>query len=243
MPLLALLLIAVVSLVIVRVGATALKMTGLSSNVADFQAVSCFFGVGFTTSESEMIVSHPARRKIATYLIISGNIGLTSALSALIVTFVNTDRDPLDWLDTLFVGHEQAMPFGLKLAIVIALVLLIGLIFRLGFVKRLLEVAIRATLNKSGAVRAMDYDTVLHARDGYVVSHFEVNPDNPMVGRTLGQVGLGHRGVIVIGILRDSGEYVGVPHRDTIIQGGDVLTVYGVEDHMRDVLQSETPEP
>lgn len=241
MPLLALLLIAVVSLVIVRVGATALKMTGLSSQVADFQAVSCFFGVGFTTSESEMIVSHPARRKIATYLIISGNIGLTSALSALIVTFVNNERDPLDWLDTLFVGHEQPMPFGLKLAIVIAMVLLIGLVFRLVFVRRLLEGVIRAMLNKSRAVRAMDYDTVLHAKDGFVVSHFEVNPDHPMVGRTLGQVALGHRGVIVIGILRDDGAYVGTPHRDTTIHAGDVLTVYGVEGRLREELNREDP--
>ncbi len=50
MPLLALLIIIIVALVIVRIGAKALMMTGLSRDVADFQAISCFFGVGFTTS-------------------------------------------------------------------------------------------------------------------------------------------------------------------------------------------------
>ena len=40
----------------------ALKLNGLSAEVATFQAQSAFSGAGFTTSESEAIVSHPLRR-------------------------------------------------------------------------------------------------------------------------------------------------------------------------------------
>ena len=54
MPLFALLIIVAVALLIVRIGATALMMTGLSRDVAEFQAISCFFGVGFTTNEAEI---------------------------------------------------------------------------------------------------------------------------------------------------------------------------------------------
>lgn len=242
MPLLALTLIAVVSLIIVRIGATALKMTGLSTQVADFQAISCFFGVGFTTTEAEMIVSHPARRRIATHLIIAGNIGLTSALSALIVTLVGNDSGGRDWFDMLF-RSEGTLPTAAKIGLIIAMVLLIAVVFRMGIVKQVLEVMIRATLNKSGVVRAMDYDTVLHARDGYVVSHFEIDPGNWLIGQTLGEALLGRRGVIAIGILRESGEYVGVPDRDTALSQGDVLTVYGVEDRLREVLHGESSAP
>ncbi|MCB1064424.1 MAG: potassium transporter TrkA, partial [Verrucomicrobiae bacterium] len=66
-----------VSLVIVRVGSTALMMTGLSWDTASFQSYSAFFGVGFTTKEAELVVDHPIRRRIIRDLILAGNVGLT----------------------------------------------------------------------------------------------------------------------------------------------------------------------
>ena len=63
-PVIALLVIALVSLLAVRVAATALMMTGLSWDTASFQAYSAFFGVGFTTKEAELVVNHPVRRRI-----------------------------------------------------------------------------------------------------------------------------------------------------------------------------------
>jgi Trk-type K+ transport system membrane component len=48
---LTLIIIAMVSLLAVRTGATALMMTGLSWDAANFQSYSAFFGVGFTTRE------------------------------------------------------------------------------------------------------------------------------------------------------------------------------------------------
>ena len=47
-----LLVILTLSLGIVRVGAVALELTGLSKEIASFQAQSSFSGAGFTTSES-----------------------------------------------------------------------------------------------------------------------------------------------------------------------------------------------
>ncbi|HKK31544.1 MAG TPA: potassium transporter TrkA, partial [Alphaproteobacteria bacterium] len=50
------------SLIVVRVGAEALTLTGLSRQEAKFQARSAWTGTGFTTTESEDVVSHPVRR-------------------------------------------------------------------------------------------------------------------------------------------------------------------------------------
>ncbi|USN97901.1 MAG: TrkA C-terminal domain-containing protein [Phycisphaeraceae bacterium] len=227
MPIIALFVIAAVSLIIVRIGATALMMTGLSRDVSDFQAISCFFGVGFTTVEAEMIVSHPVRRKIATHLIIAGNIGITGALGALIITLV---------------GQGQGGPFDdvtLWMRVVIAAsgVAALFLLFRFRAVRRLLEAAIRFSLEHSGAVRAMDYETILRSRDGYVVSQFEVDPGHPYIGRSLVQLGLGSRGVLILGVLRENGEYLGTPGKDSVIMAGDVLTVYGQEEQIREALQ------
>ena len=66
--LLALLIIVIVSLLIVRIGTNALVLTGMSLDASRFQAASAFFGVGFTTSEAEMVVGHVVRRKIILHL-------------------------------------------------------------------------------------------------------------------------------------------------------------------------------
>jgi len=67
-------------------------MTGLSKEVASFQAQSAFSGTGFTTNESEYVVSHPARRKIIRILIFLGSAGITSAMATLVLTFLGTGK-------------------------------------------------------------------------------------------------------------------------------------------------------
>jgi hypothetical protein len=52
------------SVLVIRTGAVALRLTGLPEEPARFQARSAFTGTGFTTSESEAIVNHPVRRRI-----------------------------------------------------------------------------------------------------------------------------------------------------------------------------------
>ncbi len=88
LALLSLILVITLSVLIVRIGAIALEMTGLSREVASFQAQSAFSGAGFTTSESEYVVSNPARRKIIRTLIFLGSAGITSAIATLVLTFV-----------------------------------------------------------------------------------------------------------------------------------------------------------
>src|SRR5215212_619693 len=76
-----------IAVVVTRVGAAALIHTGLSHDVARFQARSAFLGVGFTTSESEVIVNHPVRRRIVSGLIVLGNVGIVGAGASLVLSF------------------------------------------------------------------------------------------------------------------------------------------------------------
>ncbi len=75
-----------ISFIVVRISAVAFNLTGMSWSQAKFQSLSCFSGTGYTTREAEMIVSHRARRKIASTLMILGNAGLVT----LIATFANS---------------------------------------------------------------------------------------------------------------------------------------------------------
>ncbi|MEX3010059.1 hypothetical protein [Hoeflea sp. TYP-13] len=81
------------SVSLVRIGAVAMRLTGLPENIARFQCVSALTGTGFTTHEAEMIVNYPIRRRIVIALMVLGNLGLISIASTFIVAFVRTGPD------------------------------------------------------------------------------------------------------------------------------------------------------
>ena len=88
-----LLIIFAISFFFVRLAAVALRLTGLPEQNARFQAMSALTGTGYTTTEAEMIVNYPIRRKIIAWLMIFGNLGIVSVLSTLMISFVRTDAD------------------------------------------------------------------------------------------------------------------------------------------------------
>src|SRR5699024_9833199 len=84
-------IVVFLSVLITRIATIALTHTGLSRESARFQARSALTGSGFTTSESEKVVSHPVRRRIILLLMLIGNAGIVTAVSSLILTFVISD--------------------------------------------------------------------------------------------------------------------------------------------------------
>lgn len=221
-----LLIIAGVSLIIVRIGSAALMMTGLSWDIANFQAYSAFFGVGFTTAEAELAVSTPHRRRIIKHLILTGNLGLTAGLGSVIVAFVKADG-----------LHAE---LRVLLWIVGGLVVL-ALLALTPPLRRFLDWIIRFSLRRSGVLHAADYGLLLRLHAGFIVSEVTVAPTSHLVGHTLAQSGLGSKGVVVLGITRrdtaGNEDYLGTPHGATGMLVGDVLTVYGKPDRIADVVR------
>ena len=210
-----LLVIAGVSLVVVKLGAAALTMTGMSAHAASFQAYSAFFGVGFTTKEAEMVMSHRVRRRIIRDLILAGNIGLTSALATLVVTFVQTGGEggnTLKLLGWLILG---AIGFWL--------------LTRLKLLNRALEWTIEQALEKLSSVRSMDYEPLLHVEAGYCISEFEVVESNALAGRTIAESHPTDIGIVILGISKKEGKFIGAPGPKDVIEVGDAVTVYGHE--------------
>ena len=83
-------IVALLSLLVTRIAAMALMFTGLSHESARFQARSAFSGVGFTTTESELIMNHPVRRKIIMILMMLGNIGIATVVATVMVSLLTT---------------------------------------------------------------------------------------------------------------------------------------------------------
>lgn len=218
--LLALFLIATVSLIIVRVGSAALMMTGIDRDTASFQSYSAFFGVGFTTSEAELVVNHPVRRRIIRDLILAGNIGLTSALATLIVTFVQTTTTTqvLQMVGLIIVGT-----------------LLVYLLSRIGLVTRALDHVIRLSLQRAGVVHALDYELLLRVRAGYSISEMEIESECELAGLTLRESRPADRGIIVLGINKKDGSFRGAPGPEDTLEIGDVVVFYGLDEDLKKV--------
>ncbi|MEH6904620.1 hypothetical protein V7103_10485 [Neobacillus drentensis] len=89
------------------------RLTGLKLEVSRFQVISLMTGTGFTTGESELILGHPIRRKLATFLILFG----AFSLAVIISTISNFLSDDLRLNHILYIAGAVILVFGvLKLA-------------------------------------------------------------------------------------------------------------------------------
>ena len=216
-PLVTFLLVVLFSVIVVRIGTVALKMTGLSRDVAAFQAQSAFSGVGFTTSESEYVVSHPVRRKIIRVLMLLGSAGLTSAMATLVLTFVGTTPSEMAYRGMWLVIGLAALYFFAKSKLV----------------DRGLSWVIERALEKFTHIKVYDYEQLLGLSRGYTISQFKVKGDSWVAGRKLRDLKLDEEGILVLSIYRKINgqeKFIGAPNGDTEILPGDVLICYGPED-------------
>lgn len=92
---LTLLSLLVVSLTVVRIGGTALRLTGMSQQAARFQSVSALTGTGYTTSEAETAMHHPLRRRILVMLMVTGHLGVVSVVSTVILGLSTAEEGSL----------------------------------------------------------------------------------------------------------------------------------------------------
>lgn len=73
----------IIILVVIEIFVILFRLTGLKVEVSRFQVISMMTGTGFTTDESELILGHPIRRKLATFLILFGAFSLAVIISSI----------------------------------------------------------------------------------------------------------------------------------------------------------------
>jgi TrkA-C domain len=218
-----LIVIAMVSLLAVRAGSTALMMTGLSWDAASFQSYSAFFGVGFTTSEAELVVNHPVRRRIIRDLILAGNVGVTSALATLVATLVQ--------------NSSGIRPLAIVAGVILGLGLLLYLT-KVSWVQRAIDKLIQRTLEQTGLVRVMDYELLLRIQHGFVVSEVDIVATTAVVNKSLSESRPWDHGVVILAVKTDGKANEGLPNAHTVLRVGDVVTVYGEEHHIKRLFET-----
>lgn len=215
-----LLLTVLVSYLIVRGGAIALRLTGLDEKRARFQALSAFSGTGFTTRESERVVNHPTRRRIVTWLMIMGNAGIVAVIVTGSSSLVSSKgfHIPLNILifaAGIFVFYKLATKTRLA--------------------KRW-ETFIEKKLIKMPAFEEEEAEDLLRLIHGYGLVRYPIRENSLLLGLTLSKAKLTGKGILVLGIEREE-KWIPTPKAGEKMLAGDKIVVYGPNEILQDVFR------
>ena len=225
----------IVLIIIVRIGAIALELTGLDFQLAQFQAISCFTGTGFTTKEAELITTRPQRRKIATILMILGYGGFVTIMA----TGANALRtDILHYpLPFLYLYLPPTAARAINLAVSLGAVYGIFKLSRqAALVAKFTDFA-RAHIIKRDILRPVSFSELVVATGGEGVCSLLVRKDSPLANKTLNDLDLKKDNVIVLAIER-KGDVIRKPTADTKILAGDKVVCFGNLKEIKEKLVS-----
>jgi len=192
-------------------GATiALMLTGMDRNKASFEALSAFFGVGFTTRTSEQIVAHPQRRRIISLLIVLGNAGIITVIVSLVGTFAKSSL--------------VSVPIGLLIAVGLVFIIWRIAVSR-GWTDKF-EKWIEHKLLEAKVFKERRLLEMIEVDGEFVVGKVLTRKGCGFEDKQLKDLNLTHKGIIVLSINR-SGRIIRPPKAENFIRKGDILTVFG----------------
>ena len=219
-PIVFLLVVVSMSLLVTRIASVALTLTGLSQEASRFQARSALAGVGYTTQEAELVVNHPVRRRIIMILMLVGNIGVPTVVATLVVSLLTA---------------TQAESWWKPLLVLIAGLIALLFAARSRWLESRLNRLLARILQRWTDLEVRDYAALFQLQNGYAVSEMLVEPGDWIDGKSLDAAALSKEGVLVLGIQRRNGDYVGAPRARDHVHAGDVLILYGAGSRIREL--------
>jgi len=211
---LALLFVLTLSIVVVRIGAVALRLTGMPEDAARFQARSAFTGAGFTTSESEAIVNHPVRRRIVSTLMVVGSIGLVSVMTTVVVSLVGS--------------YDTEGGMLQQLVWLAGMLLLLWCVALNPKADRVMCTAIGKVLERTQGFGARLPVRLLQMPAEHGVTRILIHRDSGLTGRPLRE--LASNKVMVLGLEREDGTFLSRPDLAEKMRPADEVFVYGPDD-------------
>jgi hypothetical protein len=206
------------------VATVALALTGMTQQAARFQARSALTGAGFTTSESERVVNHPVRRRVIMALMLIGNTGLV-LVAALMVALLSGG------------GQGGLRGGGTQLGLLLGGLVLLYAFARSAWLERVMARFIERVLKRHTDLANRDFASLLHLGGEYRVVELHVEAGDWLAGCDQADLGLAREGLLMLGITRTNGDYVGVPRGDTRLEPGDTVMLYGRESAIAELDQ------
>ena len=216
--------VATAYLLVIEIFSVAFKLTGLATNKIKFQVASLFTGVGFTTSESELITSDERRRKIAIGCAYTGHIFSVVIMGLVINVFVSIGF-------SISVGHETPtftewyfIIFYITLGLFLLMLLLKIPLINKHFQKLLETIAI----NSSKHSRNTNIITVLDMYGKHAIAEVILNRVPDFAKEVpLYEMGLNKDYSINVLSIKRGKRLIDVT-KDTMFIKGDVLIIYGL---------------
>ena len=208
--------IILIYLVITEMFTILFRFTGLPDERARFQVISLLTGCGFTTRESEMILSNRRRRRLARITMLFGYVFNITIVSALVNVFLSLKL-------------TQIGDYYLGLLIPLAAIVLIFVFLRVpavhawgdGLLEKLVDRMIGRTASFN-TVQALDYigsETIALVTLNHIPDEYR--------GVPLAKLGLKADTGILVMLVEHSGEKPAAAGADTVFTPGDKLTVFG----------------
>ena len=191
------------------------RFTGLPDERARFQVMSLLTGCGFTTRESEMVLSSRSRRRLARITMLFGYVFNITIVSAFVNLFLSVK---------LVQAEHYFAAFLIPLAAVAA-VLLTGRIRRVRTVcEKLVEKLFSRIMkrDKTNTVLLIDY----LGRDSIAVVTLHTVPE-AFAGKPLREIDLKSERRILVMLTEHGGAGAEPAGADTVFREGDKLTVFG----------------
>ena len=203
------------------------RITGLPDDKARFQVLSILTGAGFTTRESESLLSSKMRRRLAQVTMLFGYVFNVTIVSALVNVFFSLKSAQVD---TLFLG----------ILVPLAIAALVIRLIRTRFIRKRIDMLLSNVAgrimkqDKVNTVLLMDY--IGHDSIANVILK-EVPED--LSGKTLAETRLKQEHGLTILLVERDGIKPETAAADTVFRAGDRLTVFGRYSEISRVFQAE----
>jgi hypothetical protein len=189
-------------LLILWVGAMALEATGMERSKARFQALSALSGTGFTTREAESIVDHPRRRRIVSWLIFFGSVGIVTFLLVMI----------------LYIRAGLEGPSLAHIIIIVSSIVVFVLLIWTGIINKLTNAILK--LFRKTPTRG----EILHQIGDYGIVRFVISEKDRVGGLTISK--FNKRNITILAIERGD-KVLSLPSDEEAVKAGDYLLGYG----------------
>jgi hypothetical protein len=208
------------SITITRIGALALVLTGMSEEAAEFQARSAFYGVGYTTRESEFVVNHPVRRRVVMLLMLLGHLGVATLVATVLGSLMTTN---------------SSGQWGRNLLILTGGLAALAAVASSRWIHNAMSRAVACALRRWTTLDVHDYVALLHLSAGYTVLEMKLQPGDWPDDVPISETGLAESGILVLGIQRPRVGFVGAPTGQTRLRPGDTVIIYGQLDRLEEL--------
>jgi len=223
------LIVIMLSFVVVRIGGIAFELTGMHSDQAAFQALSCFTGTGFTTREAELVTGHPQRRQIAGVLMVFGfavSVALIGSLINVLQTILIVDttlrRIPFTEIEVSTIYFSVAK----FLVVMVAL----GVVFRFFMRSRIwvwIQHFIRKRMKRMGIITPVAFEELIVGEKGYGIIKLKVSEESELCGKDLVKSELRSKYDIQVLAIEREDDIIPNPKAEEKIQPDDGLLCFG----------------